>query len=202
MKPYNAKPWEARAFAERRKTLIVRPEPRQPPANAHGVVCVTESTDKSRVGCWYAVDERYAQIEVERKPPFTIGQRYYVRETWGCQYADRPGVVGGRKPQQGDAIEYAADHAAAWKWRDGSLPWRSSTQMPQWAARTHFAVVAVRCKRAQEISTAEAEMWGSACHSQLTEIESFQVQFNIDHPGVWDANQWCWFIWVEVKDGH
>jgi hypothetical protein len=193
-KPYTAKPWEAQAFAERRKTLIVRPVTPQPAFD----------------GYWWSYKNYHANSEqtfrdgvcILGRAPYAIGQRYYVRETWQAPEYETWWPLS-TMPRDAH-IAYACDYT---EYDPGTRRWRPSTQMPQWAARTHFEVVSVQCKRVQEISLLEIETMGVDIGAVVSRgvdaaniVEKLLEVFNADHPGVWDANQWCWFIEVEVKD--
>lgn len=68
------------------------------------------------------------------------GDILWVRETWGCPAADRPGVPGGRGPQSGHKLVYRANPEDDYQWgaglpSQGSFVWRPSIHMPRWASR-------------------------------------------------------------------
>lgn len=96
----------------------------------------------------------------ENDLPWQVGDRLWVRETWGCPEADRPRVPGGRPPRGGDSIRYRADPGSEWQWRDGSLPWRPSIHMPRWASRLTLTVTDVRVQRIMNITDEDAKAEG------------------------------------------
>jgi hypothetical protein len=205
-KPYNAKPWEARAFAERRKTLIVRPVKNNIPqfADLHQCAKVEHYEDNE----WYFSEEKDTGHDDYIECPYPIGQRYYVRETWQAPEYETWWPLS-TMPRDAH-IAYACECT---EYDPGTRRWRPSTHMPQWAARTHFKVVGVQCKRVREITEEEAcdtgcgpgfvAAYGGPHASQCVGYRPmFCRLFAEHHPGVWAANQWCWFMWVEVKDGH
>jgi hypothetical protein len=202
-KPYTAKPWEARAFAERRKTLIVLPEPALAGFPAMPLDKIGECINGAvLVKSQIAPDDTSNWVV---KCPLHIGQRYYVRETWRLADAFiKTPLSHFNDPEDvlGEYVRYAADdiqeHFAG--------QYRSFTQMPQWAARTHFEVVAVQCKRVREIAYEQVLACGIEPSPMIQygnrikdTIDDWLGVFGADHPGVWAANQWCWFIECEVE---
>jgi hypothetical protein len=135
------------------------------------------------------------------------GDRLWVRETWGCPEADRPGVKDGRKPRPGDRIVLQADPADAAQWQTGhpscgGFVWRPAIHMPRWASRLTLLVTEVRRQRLQEMS--EADAWAEGVSSSgplpgheddtnapphLGAAENFAALWNHLHgTGAWDAN--------------
>lgn len=89
------------------------------------------------------------------------GDALWVREAWGCPSADRPGVEGGRKPQEGDRIVYAAEPADAAQWITGhpgcaDFCWRPSIHMPRWASRIDLRCIDVRIERLNDCNEDDA----------------------------------------------
>lgn len=128
-----------------------------------------------------------------------VGDRLWVRETWGCPEADFPGVPGGRKPTHGDRIFYRAEPAHSYQWdhpnhRDHSI-WRSPIHMPRWACRLVLEITHVRIERLQSISEVDAMAegaqpilvppdGGSAPH-----VEGFQeLWISINGAASWEDN--------------
>lgn len=146
-------------------------------------------------------------VKAEATAPAAVGDRLWVRETWGCADADRPGVPGGKKPEPGARIYYPANDADGWQWRDGSLPWRAAIHMPRWACRLVLEVVEVRVERVQAITDDDARSEGvaeyarSACAAgnplELTPREYFEVLWDTFHERRgygWHANPWVWVL--------
>lgn len=139
------------------------------------------------------------------------GDQLWVRETWGCPDADRPGVKGGRKPQAGDRLVFQANPADAYQWQTGhpgcgDFVWRPSIHMPRWASRLTLTVTDVRVHRLQDISEADCDAEGfggdfphnvmphlfpdAQAAGGLTIPECFGVLWNSLHkpPHAWDDN--------------
>lgn len=135
------------------------------------------------------------------------GDRLWVRETWGCPSADRPGVDDGRKPQAGDRTVYAAEPAHAAQWITGhpgcaDFCWRPSIHMPRWASRITLEITDVRVERLHEISEADALAEGSQ-HPSLVPIVGAgwssrdmyaRLWEHINGAGSWAANPWAWVV--------
>jgi hypothetical protein len=121
------------------------------------------------------------------------GDTLWVRETWGCPSADRPGVEGGRKPEPGARIVYAAEPADAAQWITGhpgcaDFCWRPSIHMPRWASRVDLRCTDVRVERLNDCTEADAVAEG--VHRIGEEYASF--------PGPpWDAGPNFWTVSAE-----
>lgn len=92
-----------------------------------------------------------------------IGDRLWVRETWGCPAADHPLVKdpGKRRPTKGDRIVYQANDADAYQWQTGAVGsgnfvWRPNIHMPRWACRLELEITAWRIEPLKEITQADA----------------------------------------------
>ena len=108
---------------------------------------------------------------IPKCPYGVIGDRLWVRETWGAPDADHPRCKDGRKPQPGDRLVYRADPADDYQWgpgrpSQGSFCWRPSIFIPRWASRLLLEVKDVRVERVQAISEEDAKAEG------LVQIES------------------------------
>ena len=98
-------------------------------------------------------------------PPWNIGDRAWVRETWACLDS---------KPRPGSRLAYRAS-------TDGErarvdAPWRPSIHMPRWASRLTLLIEDVRVQRLQDISEEDARAEG--CPGRLGP--------NPDFPDEWD----------------
>ena len=124
-------------------------------------------------GLWTFAGPDYPDGERdERRCPYgVVGDRLWVRETWGAPDADHPRCKDGRKPQPGDRLVYRADPADDYQWgpgrpSQGSFCWRPSIFIPRWASRLLLEVKDVRVERVQAISEEDAKAEG------LVQIES------------------------------
>lgn len=147
--------------------------------------------------------------------PHAVGDRLYVRETWGAPDADHPRAPGGRKPQPGDRIVYLANPADAGQWQPGhpgcaDFCWRPSIHMPRWASRITLTVTDVRVERLQDISRDDAIAeglslvsdnieqfwrWPEPHHEQLwlSPVAAYQAlwdSINAARGYGWNANPW------------
>lgn len=113
------------------------------------------------------------------------GDRLWVRETWGCPVADHPKCKGGRKPQPGDRIVYAANPADAYQWQTGhpgcaSFCWRPSIHMPRWVSRINLeSTEDARLERLWDITEEEAQAEGfdtMECFSVFPDQYGFRHQ--------------------------
>jgi hypothetical protein len=85
--------------------------------------------------------------------------------------------------------------------------------MPKWASRWTLTVGEVAVIRAREISNEDATEtgcpgWYSPCHPDMgttdgrIPLEEFRDQFDTDHPGAWERNDWCVSAAVETVKGN
>lgn len=197
------RPWEARAFAEGRKTQIMRAIPDAAGRTFRGwCVSSTDRADEGKAVFAHNDGPLGSKVHHVRCPFGQPGAVLWGRETWR--------VCGGREyeyQQDRSQVMYRATHQEdgfplTWE----SYGWRASITMPRWAARTVRRVAAVRVMRVQEISEADAvahgfetvcmrpsgDDSGTAIHGP----HGFREQFDADNgPGAWDKN-----LWVFVAD--
>jgi len=125
--------------------------------------------------------------------PFgTIGDRLWVRETFGClgRYPkDGPSPVG----EEASTVYHATDKVVP-----HIIRWRPSIHMPRWASRITLEITGVRVERLQEISDFDAFQEGApSAAGTITGpyCMSFKQGFhNLLQSiyGNWDANPWVW----------
>lgn len=101
------------------------------------------------------------------KPPYTVGMRLWVKETFALWDAFTTSSEGdlhiGKLPKPNPVslpewkkrLVYKADGLRVENWK-----WRSSLFMPRWASRITLEVTEVRVQRLQEISAKDAEAEG------------------------------------------
>ena len=93
---------------------------------------------------------------------FRVGEKRYVKETWGAPYSDHPRCPDGKKPAPGEKIVYRAEGADDYQWSGCSgFAWRSPLFMPKWAARSWIEITGVKPARCQDIT--EEEVIASGC---------------------------------------
>jgi len=155
------------------------------------------------------------------KCPFEIGQKLWVRETWGigCRPHPYSGWV--------DGIEYKADELFIDDDKV-SLPlnviddrdlekyesdgWKSPVHMPRWASRLSLEVTDIRCERLQDINEEDAVAEGitdggclnCGCHEpcgcdnpQPDRRDAYTWLWdttNAKRGYPWDSNPWAWVI--------
>ena len=127
-------------------------------------------------------------------PRHAVGDRLWVRETWGTWGSFdhmRPSQLTGR-----EGIAYAADQPGdPAEHICGRV--RPSIHMPKWAARIWLEVTGVRVERVQDISEADAVAEGVQCSSEdilyPNELAAFRPlwdSLNAKRGYGWDANPW------------
>jgi hypothetical protein len=75
--------------------------------------------------------------------------------------------------------------------------------MPRWASRwtlTVGEVAVIRVRDVAEDDMRDAGIRGNACGDWGCEglVEDFASQFDADHPGAWERNDWCVSAAVET----
>ena len=217
----NLRDWEVSAALAGRLTMLVRPMV----ARDHGDP--TEWAEEG--GVWHPLADQIGRGLESTGPGVRCrfgqpGDRLWGREAWMLARASRDceGIVDdeiawrGRAPKTDPrgkrliddwCLGYAAD--------GGEGPWRSSTQMPRWAARVVLVVEAVRVVQAQQgLTEAEAEATGierveirhvdggevagslSYHHSLMRALRGSRSPSWRHHPWVWAAK----VRWVEAAE--
>lgn len=148
------------------------------------------------------------QWEKKIKPPFgSIGDRLWVKETFGSTVWDHPLCKDGRKPKKGDPIIYRADPASNYQWgsgknSQGDFVWRPSLFMPRWASRITLEIVGIRAERLHEISVEDSIAEGVGEFGEYVGYEGLTTPQNayrflwesINGQGSWEKNPWVWVI--------
>jgi len=151
-----------------------------------------------------------------------VGDKLWVRETWGSPDADYIRCKEGRKPKLGDKIVYRANPADDYQWSkgkpsQGSFCWRSPIFMPKWAARIWLEITGMRVERLQDISEEDAiaegigygfqrnSGWPDYLHikngiCELTQdtarmsYSTYWDSINAKRGHPWENNDWVWVI--------
>lgn len=147
-------------------------------------------------------------------PYGAVGDRLWVRETWGTPDADHPLAVGGRKPTSGDRMLYRANEADDYQWglgkqSQGGFVWRPSIFMPRWASRITLEITDVRVERLTDISEEDARAEGCPLthdgkHYDPPASDPWQgygrASFCLLWDKInakrapWDSNPWVWVV--------
>jgi len=147
------------------------------------------------------------------KPPYSIGDHLYVRETWmGAVDGDEPlyGILYKASWNQPKRLEpdFRLDERAK-KYFTGASRWRPSIHMPKWAARLWLDVTDVRAERIQDISRKDAKSEGF-WPSEYNGLESwagklygntqlaFEACWKDLYPGSWERNDWVFAYTFKV----
>ncbi len=138
-----------------------------------------------------------------------VGDRLWVRETWG---------VGSRPTPYGDVegIEYRADADGLGEHEDLPLHqalvpegvclgdyatgWKPSIHMPRWASRITLEITGVRVERLQSISTMDAMAEGVEARPVAGGAMSYTHGFRVLWDEInakrapWSSNPWVWVV--------
>lgn len=184
------RPWEVRAFLDRRKDVVRRPVT-FPTVGPNGGV-LREVVPSLLANRGDLFDVRY-ELDNPRaiRCPFAPGDRIVGKETWTPAWAG---------PMKGTGIVYRADHHPSELLPPG-VRWRSPATMPAWASRIALEVVSVRVERLHDVTDADAIREGAKCekiqnarepsHGPL--VDWLANQWDADHGrGAWARGGWCW----------
>ena len=138
-------------------------------------------------------------------PYGAVGDRLWVRETWGITAAIPMGFQRRAIEDKGATLEkgdlaYRADDPA------GRYCWRSSIHMPRWASRLALEITSIRVEHLQDITEEDAKAegmaaWAAAYCTRLPEYEMYaRAYFELawghgegrHYP--WESNPWCWVV--------
>lgn len=192
-RPIICRDWQVRAILDGRKTQTRRPVKFE----------------------WCGTSDallRQSQFDPAYKSPFgTVGDRLWVKETWGLMAHHDPtdwfrvGICG--LDEDSLAPLYATEHRANWRYENENAFWRSPVSMPRWASRIDLEITAVRVERVQDITEEDAKAEGimeseagraagKALATYKREVwPPLVLQFADlwqSIYGTWDANPWVW----------
>ena len=209
-----------RAILDGRKTQTRRIMKPQPTAESH---------DEYTKWCWPANDDamKFAWAgqspisdAVEGHCPYgTIGDRLWVRETWG-----KTRQCDDLNSTEGDVIAYRAGGTRVWNanpaspklmrfganhYYDDPKPWKPSIHMPRWASRITLEITSVRVEQLQQISDQDALSEGIPVEPTTPGIDHCidgewwpgrPVQHfrnlwqSINGDDSWGLNPWVWVV--------
>lgn len=130
-------------------------------------------------------------------PNYQVGDRLWVRETWGvnsgpgvrCTEAARPNVAlpsGGWSP----VVFRATTEGYAWGMY-GPPKWRPAIHMPRTASRLTLTVTGVKVERLQEITEEDAVAEGAPCCAMDDDGNFYERlesgRFRCGFAGLWDS---------------
>ena len=130
------------------------------------------------------------------KPPYTVGDHLWVRETWA--YIDR-----GFGGDAGGYVYRASENGQLWETETEGWRWRPSIHMPKEAARIWLEVTNVRVERLQEITEEDAKaegvmpIYGNDFASEKRHYPSFARLWDNRYAKRghgWETNPWVWVI--------
>lgn len=138
-----------------------------------------------------------------------IGDRLWVRETWGSadhyyqdHENDAPSVVAYAADQS--AIQFHAKtprpipswDIAQWNW--DQMKWKPSIFMPRWASRITLEVVDVRVERLRDITNDDARLEGVSAppKQQATHVDQFAELWDSINGkrAPWASNPYVWRV--------
>lgn len=201
----NLRDHHVRAILDGRKTQHRVPVKPQPECDIPGAYF--DAYNGGPTWCWWTKDHRVCNGHKMIRCPYRVGDLICGREAW-----QKSGLGWGTDLPVGK-IHYRATDKGEWKPYWGT--WRSSSQMPQWAARVWLEVTGLRVERVQAISEDDARAEGVAPvmvdSGGFTQwdypieipdwIEPFADTWDRDYgPGLWTANPWVWAIeWKQAE---
>lgn len=125
-----------------------------------------------------------------RCPYGVLGDRLWVRETWGKDpYAHLSGHI---------PILYKVGPPSVDP--DYPVPWKPSIHMPRWASRITLEVVEVRAQRLQDITEEDAVAEGVNCavggFITTNPVNAFHGLWDYINGkrAPWDSNPWVWAV--------
>lgn len=133
--------------------------------------------------------------EWHRKLRYAIGDRLWVRETWGINHDDYMAAIPKARPAdvRDDQMIYFATEDDAEICND--MPRRPSIHMPRWASRLTLTVTDIRIQRVQDISAADAIEEGLAiCAKDSVPTWKYGLPDRDGLPGA-DDDGWQWQDW-------
>jgi len=156
---------------------------------------------------WIAFDHPKGGPLTCARWPYRIGDRLWVRETWGLT-----GACAAARPSEFSNPSVALRGNVAFRangcgYDAVSQAWRPSIHMPRWASRLTLTVTDVRVQRVQEITPADAIAEGirPSANSQTIDcdtpnpIDGFRALWNSIHGiDAWGANPWVAAITFDV----
>lgn len=151
-----------RAILDGRKTQTRRPVKPQPVPFGEDLP-FTQAPLKQHIGKpWMPVGGVFQ--DAWKKPFGTVGDRLWVRETWGLMAHHDPtdwhrgSVCGMMEDHVGP--QFAIEHRANWKLESDYAHWRPSIHMPRWASRIDLEITRVWVERVQDITEEDAKAEG------------------------------------------
>lgn len=208
-RPINLKAWEVRAILDVRKTqlrrLVEATVELHPNPDLKGALVLS----RGRKQYWVNSQPSHPQHVSKGWPLGQIGDRLWVRETWGSadhyyqdHENDAPSVVAYAADQS--AIQFHAKtprpipswDIAQWNW--DQMKWKPSIFMPRWASRITLEVVDVRVERLRDITNDDARLEGVSAppKQQATHVDQFAELWDSINGkrAPWASNPWVWRV--------
>lgn len=214
-----------RAILDGRKTQTRRPIKPQPPASWQPTVGTFHPTKVDRKGIEFPGEAMFGASDETFgcRAPFAVGDRLWVRETWGlCAYGDPTDFYLGSVVTEGKGFldRYGIEYRADWGTNQESAFWRPSILMPRWASRLTLEVTGIRPERITSIPQSDAlaegieyrraggmSPGGSGTyhvgeeHHASTPKEAFAALWDSIYgktPLAWQHNPWTWATTFKV----
>lgn len=202
-RPVDLRPHEAQAAARGELRLIVRAVKPQP--DGLPFAGWRETSDGGLYALWSIDNVGLIHAASARCPLGQPGDGLWGRESHyrftGCAEDGRP-WPGFIESPDGDPYnarcydDYAQMPALLWACAAIRM---SSILMPRWASRWSGVVEAVECRRVQTITNYEAMAAGAAQYAPARFWPSMSAVFREIFGDAWNANPWCWFVWVRQE---
>ena len=137
-RPFVAYQHEVRAILDGSQTRFTRP--------------IKPHPELGKPWKWWIVDPLVMDIPIALCPYGILGDRLWVRETWGAHRIT--GTAGGNSYYEYPNVLYRADSSTrlvigdeVWGYVEDSFRWRPSIHMPRWASRITLEVADVRVEQ-------------------------------------------------------
>ena len=171
-----------KAILDGRKTQTRRPCKFQDAENYY----INHSTGAWQ--CHTIFDDKLYQV----KCPYAIGNRLWVRETWGIYSGGEDGdLIPGTIPSS-SLVYRATDDMGDLK------GWKPSLFMPRWASRITLEIVDVKVERLRDMSEHDAIKQSFSPQENSLALAYFIQYWNSLYTKKpeyqWEANPWAWVI--------
>ena len=178
---------EITAIIERRKTIILRPLSVQPP---DGFVFngLSFASDKGLFMPSGTLGTLNNKNSMSLKPPYILGQFYWVRERFAKVMGGEPfGFSVYKSNKETVTVESSGIT------REKELKWLSASDMEEKDSRIAFEVISITAKHINDLSTTEMMQVGTGNFKVEWDIRYFKQGLDTE------KNPWVWVIGIKAR---